>query len=311
MGRPERKIANSQLSIVNCKAFTLIELLVVIAVIALLLALLFPVLRSAKEQGQRAVCLSNLRQLTMAWLAYADEHDGKLVYGDAFRTHYKGDRVVEESWLGDAFLFPESRDALIEDQNKGALWPYICDVDIYRCPCGLARHAATYTTVVSVKDERVEGTYVDTGNSRATASGGEVPGIRVGNTVLRLTRLTDIISPGAGQRAAFVDQGQTPIDSFCVYYLSPKWKWYSPPPIHHRDGVILSMADGHADYWKWRGRETINVPRMMYFDERQGPNVYLEWIEGPEGPDDYEPKTEDGIYDLQRMQKAIWGRLGY
>lgn len=63
------------------KGFTLIELLVVIAVISLLIALLIPALRAAKEQGQRAVCLSNLRQLTFAWLAYAEEHDGKLVYG--------------------------------------------------------------------------------------------------------------------------------------------------------------------------------------------------------------------------------------
>ncbi|MHC4352206.1 MAG: prepilin-type N-terminal cleavage/methylation domain-containing protein [Planctomycetota bacterium] len=53
------------------KAFTLIELLVVIAVIALLLALLIPALRAAKEQGQRAVCLSNLRQLTTASSSWA------------------------------------------------------------------------------------------------------------------------------------------------------------------------------------------------------------------------------------------------
>ena len=63
----------------KAKAFTLIELLVVIAVVALLLALLFPVLRSAREAGQRAVCLGNLRQLTSAWIAYAEEHDAKLV----------------------------------------------------------------------------------------------------------------------------------------------------------------------------------------------------------------------------------------
>ena len=55
------------------RGFTLIELLVVIAIIALLLALLFPVLRSAKEAGQRAVCLNNLRQLTLAWTALTRE----------------------------------------------------------------------------------------------------------------------------------------------------------------------------------------------------------------------------------------------
>ena len=86
MGSPKVKIVNSHSSIVYPKAFTLIELLVVIAVIALLMAIMVPVLRSAREQAHRVVCLSNVRQLTLAWTAYADEHDGKLVTGDAFGT---------------------------------------------------------------------------------------------------------------------------------------------------------------------------------------------------------------------------------
>ena len=72
-------------------AFTLIELLVVIAVIALLMALLVPALGAAREQARRAVCLSNLRQLTTAWPTYADEHGGRLVSGHAFSTNVYGD----------------------------------------------------------------------------------------------------------------------------------------------------------------------------------------------------------------------------
>ena len=53
------------------RAFTLIELLVVVAIIALLISILMPALTSAREQSKRAVCLSNMRQMGIALLAYA------------------------------------------------------------------------------------------------------------------------------------------------------------------------------------------------------------------------------------------------
>ena len=289
------------------KGFTLIELLVVISIIALLIALIIPALRSARELGQRTVCLSNLKQLTLAWTAYASENDSKIVLGSPFTIsgHTRG-------WLGRAFLFPESRSAVIADPNKGALWPWIRDVDIYRCPRGLKGHAATYSTVISARSSQlVEGTYMAyTSGTSITAAFGK----RVGSTVLRLTRLTDIVSPGAGQRAVFIDKGQLPFgNDFYVNYLFPEWREHSPPPKHHCDGVTLSMADGHAEYWKWKGRETVkNIP-LVRRPYRDSPNLFYEVIDGPQVPgwNGYEPQTEDGLYDLQRLQKATWGRLGY
>jgi len=65
------------------KGFTLIELLVVIAIIAILMAILMPALNRAREQGKRAACLSNLKQLTLAWILYADDNDDRIVNGEA------------------------------------------------------------------------------------------------------------------------------------------------------------------------------------------------------------------------------------
>jgi prepilin-type N-terminal cleavage/methylation domain-containing protein/prepilin-type processing-associated H-X9-DG protein len=61
-------------------AFTLIELLVVMAVIAVVAAILFPVFAQAREKSREAVCLSNLRQMGMAGLLYAQDYDQTLLW---------------------------------------------------------------------------------------------------------------------------------------------------------------------------------------------------------------------------------------
>jgi prepilin-type N-terminal cleavage/methylation domain-containing protein/prepilin-type processing-associated H-X9-DG protein len=59
------------------RAFTLIELLVVIAIILILASILFPVFARARENARKASCLSNLKQMGLAWMMYTQDYDEK------------------------------------------------------------------------------------------------------------------------------------------------------------------------------------------------------------------------------------------
>jgi prepilin-type N-terminal cleavage/methylation domain-containing protein len=73
----------------NRKAFTLVELLVVIAIISLLIAILAPSLRAAKDLAKATFCLTNLNALNKSVLVYAEQNRGyMMVYGHTFTNNY-------------------------------------------------------------------------------------------------------------------------------------------------------------------------------------------------------------------------------
>lgn len=100
--------------------FTLIELLVVIAIIAILAAILFPVMTSAKEKGKQSQCCYNLKQLAMGIIRYCDDNNGYTPIG----CPSGGKR----DWGGCLY----NND--LNNVRLGGLWNWIKNAKVYGCP---------------------------------------------------------------------------------------------------------------------------------------------------------------------------------
>ncbi|MEO6908679.1 MAG: prepilin-type N-terminal cleavage/methylation domain-containing protein [Abditibacteriaceae bacterium] len=83
---------------VKRKGFTLIELLVVIAIISILAAILFPVFARARENARRASCQSNLKQLALGVMMYAQDNDGRVPTYNSMDSTWSDPMPVPAGW---------------------------------------------------------------------------------------------------------------------------------------------------------------------------------------------------------------------
>jgi prepilin-type N-terminal cleavage/methylation domain-containing protein len=223
------------------RAFTLVELLVVIGIIAVLIAILMPALTRANDQARQLRCLSNMRQLAIAWTMYANDSKGKICGSN---TPTIGN-PKEFNWVT---VDTNGRDSLASLQ-AGVLWKYVNSAGVYHCPN--MDYLRTYS---------INGLLNGEGDPDA-------------NTGKIWTTTSQIKHP----EATFVfieeyDNRGYQINSFWVPAY-PKSNWVDiPSPFHGRVG-LLSFADGHAQMWRWTDPRTWNRKGMFNTNTPNDPDL--------------------------------------
>lgn len=230
------------------RGFTLIELLVVVAIIAILAGILMPALSKAKTKARTVQCLSNVRQLALAWLIYPDDNEGWL--SPNYSNQLGG-------WVSGFMDFATDTSDntnvqyLIEPQFA-KLGPYTRSPGVYKCPNDRSSVMLRNAPVPRVRSYSMN---FAAGNS---AEDGKLP-LGEGWKIYRKT--SDLVAPAPVNHWMFMDEHPDSIDdgSFLVDLGSSgqRAQLISFPAHYHNRGASIAYADGHVQVHEWHDSHTL------------------------------------------------------
>ena len=229
----------------------------VIAIIAILAALLLPALAKAKQKAERITCLNNQKQLTYAWMMYADDNVGRLAPNASTSV------PNADSWVNGIMAW-DLPPAMLPNDNydttklTGSLLGPYCSraIGIYKCPGD---------RVPGSKGQRVRSISMNGQmNGKISGDASQQPVLNQygpGANYLVFVKQTDIQKPSPSMAWVFIDEHADSInDGFFRIALNQSATWADVPASYHGASGALSFADGHAEIRKWRDANVKDRP---------------------------------------------------
>ena len=233
--------------------FTLIELLVVIAIIAILAAMLLPVLGQAKLKAQGIYCMNNLRQLQVAVIMYTDDNQQKLP--DNPGTFYPPPSGPL-NWVYGKMTWDSTMGVNPENTNtawltSGELGPYVAkNPGVFKCPADIYPGAKG----PRVRSYSMNGFVGDVANVANWINGQATHNWR------RFLKTGDVAPMGTSRLWVLLDECPDSInDGLFSVRMQPdaSAKWTDVPASTHNGAGGFSFADGHAEIKKWMDGNTL------------------------------------------------------